>query len=373
MERTLRSIAELLNGQLIGDGSMLIQGINSVEAAQEGELTFAEDSRYLAKAMTTKASAVIVSSEVRDLGGRSGISVQNPKLAFALALDLFHPVASSMSGIHPSAVLGEHVQVGDQVSIRAHAVVGNDVSIGRGTTIESGVHIGDGVMMGEQCLVGPNVVLYRQTHIGHRVRIHGGSVIGGDGFGYVFHNGRHVKVPQVGNVVIEDDVEIGCNVCVDRATIGSTIIKRGTKIDNLVQIAHNDRIGEHVIITGHVGFSGSVTVGNYAVFGGKAGVVDHVTIGDRAQIGAASVVTKSVAPGEVVWGFPARPIREAKHQLAALTRLSSFLERVGSLIARLSGVEKRLEDLERRQKSIPTRQAAPRQASPHLEDRGAIR
>ncbi len=350
MEQTLDAIAQLLKGRLIGDGATTIRGIGSLESAQEGDLTFAEDPRHLAQAMTTKASAVLVCSDVTRLDGKSGISVQNPKLAFALVMDLFHPLVPSAPGVHPTAVLGTNVRLGDEVSVRPHAVIGNDVSIGRGTTIESGVHLGDGVTMGEHCLIGPNVVLYRQTHIGHRVRIHGGSVIGGDGFGYVFHNGRHVKVPQVGNVIIEDDVEIGCNVCVDRATIGSTLIKRGTKIDNLVQIAHNDRIGEHVIITGQVGFSGSVSVGNYAAFGGKAGVVDHVTIGDRAQVGAGSVVTKSVPAGTTVWGFPARPIRETKHQMAWIGQVPVLIKRLGGLLERIRVMEtrlKRVEDQER--------------------------
>ncbi len=346
MEQTLNAIAKHLNGRLIGDGTTLIRGINTLEAVQDGELTLADSPHHLAQAMATHASAIIVSSDVQELEGRAGISVQHPKLAFALVLELFHPSALSQGGVHPTAVLGDNVQLGDGVSIRAHAVVGSDVSIGRGTTVESGVHLGDGVTIGEDCLIGPNVVMYRQTHLGDRVRIHGGSVIGGDGFGYVFHDGRHVKVPQVGNVIIEDDVEIGCNVCVDRATIGSTIIKRGTKIDNLVQIAHNDRIGQHVIMTGQVGLSGSVTIGNYAVLGGKAGVVDHVTIGERAQIGAASVVTKSVAAGEIVWGYPARPIRSAKHQLASLGRLPDLLKRIAGLIGRIGKMEDRLSHLE---------------------------
>ena len=347
MEHTLQTIAEHLHGRVIGDGTMRIHGVNSVEDAQVGELTFAEDARHLAAALTTPVSAVIVSSEAaRRLGTKSGIGVENPKLAFSLALDLFHPTPLSTPGIHPTAVLGNRVLVDEKVCIRPHVVIGDDVSIGRGTVIESGVHIGDGVTIGAGCLVGPNVTLYRQTCLGQRVRIHAGSVIGGDGFGYVFHQGRHLKVPQVGNVVIEDDVEIGCNVCVDRATIGSTLIRRGTKIDNLVQIAHNDRIGQHVIMTGQVGFSGSVTVGDYAVFGGKAGVVDHVTIGERAQVGAGSVVTKSVEAGTVVWGFPARPIRETKRDMASNHRLPGIIKQVLSLLTRVRTVEQKITRLE---------------------------
>jgi len=347
MPQTLESLAQYLHGRVIGDGATLIHDVNNVDAVRLGELTFAEDAKRMAQALATPASGVIVPSSVNELKGKSGISVQNPKLAFALALELFHPSASVAAGVHPTAVLGKDVQLGEQVSIRAHVVVGDGVRIGRGTIVESGVHLGDGVTVGDDSLIGPNVVVYRQTHIGNRVRIHGGTVIGGDGFGYVFHEGRYVKIPQVGNVVIEDDVELGCNVCVDRATIGSTIIKRGTKIDNLVQIAHNDHIGEHVVMTGQVGLSGSVTVGNYAAFGGKAGVVDHVTIGEAAQIGAASVVTKSVAPREVVWGFPARPIRDTKHQMASLGHLPAFVKRIAKLLTRLTAVEDRLTTLER--------------------------
>ncbi len=346
MEQTVEAIARHLQGRLIGDGATLIHGVNTLEAVQSGELSFADTPRRLAQALATPASAVIVSSEVGALGGKSGIGVSNPKLAFALVLDLFHPAAIPAGFTHATAVLGDRVQLGDPVSIRAHAVLGDDVSIGRNTTIEAGAILGDGVTIGEHCTIGPNTVIYRQTHIGHRVRIHGGSVIGGDGFGYIFHEGRYVKIPQVGNVVIEDDVEIGCNVCIDRATIGSTLIRRGTKIDNLVQLAHNNHIGQHVIITGQGGFSGSVTVGDYAVFGGRVGVTDHVTIGARAQVGLCSVVTKSVAAGETVWGYPARPIHSTKHQLAALARLPAFLQHMAKLLARVAIVEKQLARLE---------------------------
>ena len=350
MEQTVEAIARHLKGRLIGDGTTRISGVNTLEAVRPGELSFADTPKRLSQALRTAASAIIVSADVGALGGKSGISVANPKLAFALALDLFHPAVVSEGSVHPTAVLGERVQLGEHVTIRAHAVLGDDVVIGSGTVIEACTVLGDGVMVGDLCLIGPNAVLYRQTHIGHRVRIHGGTVIGGDGFGYVFHEGRHVKVPQVGNVVIEDDVEIGCNVCIDRATIGSTLIRQGTKIDNLVQIGHNDRIGQHVIITGQGGFSGSVTVGDYAVFGDRAGVTDHVTIGTGAQVGICSVVTKSVAPGEVVWGYPARPANDTKHQLASLARLPEFLKNSIRQLARLVQLERQVQDLQRQAK-----------------------
>ena len=252
----------------------------------------------------------------------------------------------SAAGVHPTAVLGKNVALGQGVSIQAHAVLGDEVAIGRDTIVGAGVAIGDGVAIGAGCAIDPNVVIYRQTQIGDRVHICSGTVIGGDGFGYVLHNGAYVKVPQVGNVVIEDDVEIGCNVCVDRATIGSTIIRQGTKIDNLMQIAHNDRIGKHVVMAGQVGLSGSVTIGDYTVMGGKAGVVDHVTIGERAQVGAASVVTKSVGAGEAVWGFPARPLRSVKHQLAAVARLPALVKLLTQIRLRVRRNEERLNQLE---------------------------
>ena len=346
MEQTLDKLCEYLHGELIGDGRTIIRGLNASESAQKDELTFADGPKRLRQALTTPAAAVIVSNDVEDLHGRPGIRVQNPKLAFAALLELFNPAMPIAGGVHPTAVLGRNVSLGDGVSVQAHAVIGDDVSIGRSSVVGTGVSIGDRVTIGSNCALDPNVVIYRSTQIGDRVHLLAGAVIGGDGFGYVFHQGAYIKVPQVGNVVIEDDVEIGCNVCVDRATIGSTLIRQGTKIDNLVQIAHNDRVGKHVVMAGQVGLSGSVTIGDYTVLGGKAGVVDHVTIGDRAQVGAASVVTKTVGAGETVWGYPARPLRSAKRQLAGVARLPALTKLLTQLRLRMRRNEERLNRLE---------------------------
>lgn len=326
MEKTLSALCELLEGELIGDGYIRIHGVNSCAMAQDGELTYAESSKLLEQALESRAAGIIVPQDVKDLKGRSGIRVRNPHLAFALLLELFHPQTAFDPGIHDTVVLGKNVQLGEGVGVKAHAVIGDDVIIGKGTLIGSGVSIGNEVSIGSNCVLDSNVVIYRQCQLGDRVQIHAGTVVGGDGFGYTLNQDAYVKVPQVGNVIIEDDVELGCNVCVDRATVGSTIIRKGTKIDNLVQIAHNNRIGKHVLLSGHVGLAGSVTVGDYTILGGKVGVVDHVRIGEHVKAGGASVITKNVPDGETVWGYPARPLRVMKQQLAALARLPEWLK-----------------------------------------------
>ena len=233
-----------------------------------------------------------------------------------------------VAGVHRDAVVAPDAQLGEGVTIRECAVIRSRARIGRETVIESGAHIGEGVSIGEQCFIGPNVVIMCGCRIGNRVIIHGGTVIGADGFGYIGAEGRHLKIPQLGHVIIEDDVELGANVCVDRATLGSTIIKRGTKVDNLVQVAHNDLVGEDVILSGQVGLAGSVRVGNRVMIGGQAGVADHLDVGDDARIGAGSGVIKDVAPGQTVWWFPARPIKEVKEELATLAFLPRIVKQI---------------------------------------------
>ena len=349
MDMTLLAICERVKGQLVGDGATLINGISASDHTQSGHLTLAEDAPHLARALASAASAVLV-SVTTDLQGRPGIRLSDPKRAFSMLLGLFYPEPILAPGIHKSAVLGENVRLGADVTIGANAVIEDGVVIGRGTRVGAGVYLGHEVILGEDCTLYPNVTIYRRTEIGNRVSIHSGSVIGGDGFGYTFSQGAYQKVPQTGNVIIEQDVEIGCNSCVDRSTVGSTIIREGTKIDNLVQVAHNNDIGRHVALAGQVGLAGSVTVGDYTQLGGKVGVVDHITIGQGVKAGAGTLVIKSIASGKIIWGVPAREARQTKRQLALLSRLPELLKRWLGLEGLFQRQAERLDRLEQQLK-----------------------
>jgi UDP-3-O-[3-hydroxymyristoyl] glucosamine N-acyltransferase len=352
MQIALSTLCERIHGELIGDGSILITGISDPEHAQAGHLTLADDERRLAQVLASPAAAILVSNAVASLNEKAGIKVADPKLVFAHLLGFFYPEPSPDAGVHPSAVIASGVHLGEGVSIGAHAVIEKGASIGRGSVIGAGAYIGREVTIGEGCTLHPNVVIYYKTHIADRVIIHSGSVIGGDGFGYVFHQGAYHKIPQVGNVIIESDVEIGCNACVDRSTLGSTVIGRGTKIDNLVQVAHNNRIGRHVALAGQVGLAGSVTVGDYTRLGGKVGVTDHLTIGPGVQAGAGTLVIKSIPAGESIWGVPARPAEKTKNQMAMLARLPQLVKRWLGIEAQVDDQGKRLAALEQRVQNL---------------------
>lgn len=324
-----KQLATHLNGEVLGDESVVICGACSTSAPAAGTVTFAEKPKHLEEALKSVVSAVITSaglvSATRIPPSKAVIVVKNPRAAFARALGIFFPAPSFEPGVHPTAVIAGGVELGDSVHVGAYAVIKAGARIGARSAIDSGATIGVGVVIGEECVIHPRVTLYPGVLIGNRVFIHAGAVIGSDGFGYVTEGGQHVKIPQVGNVVIEDDVEIGANTTIDRATLGSTVIKRGTKIDNLVQIAHNNTVGEHCLIAGQAGLAGSVTLGKYVMLAGQVGVADHKTIGDQAIVGGGGVVITDIPSKAVVWGFPARAHREALREIAALRRLPGII------------------------------------------------
>jgi UDP-3-O-[3-hydroxymyristoyl] glucosamine N-acyltransferase len=339
LELTLRELAERLHGRLQGDGDLVIRGVAGIREAGPGEITFLADRRLEDWLARTGASAVILPADHADQRV-PGIRVADPRAAFRIAMEVFgngHRLIPV--GIHPSALIGPGTELGRDVSIGPNAVVGAGCRIGDGTTLLPGVVIGSDVRLGAGCLVYPNVVIREGTEIADRVILHAGAVIGDDGFGFLTRDGRHAKVPQLGRVVIEEDVEIGANSCVDRATTGVTRIRRGTRIDNLVQVAHNVEIGEDSILCAQVGIAGSTVVGRRVTLAGQVGVVGHIEIGDGAMVGAQGGVTKSVPAGAQVSGYPATPHGLARRMYAALRHLPDLVREVRRLRQRLDDLE----------------------------------
>jgi UDP-3-O-[3-hydroxymyristoyl] glucosamine N-acyltransferase len=330
----VEEIAALVAGIVEGDGSREIWGAASLENAGPGDLCFAEGSRAVTRAAHSAAGCILVPEGVR-VPGHTTIAVASPKLAFIRAAARLVPPAATLPGIHPSAVVSPSARLAADVSVGPQAVIEDDVEVGGGSRIGPGVVLGSGSRVGSACVLHPGVTIYPGAWLGDRVVIHAGAVIGSDGFGYVFAEGRYYKFPQIGKVVIEDDVEIGSNTTVDRGSLGTTRIGQGTKIDNLCQIAHNVSIGRHCVIAGMTGISGSTEVGDYVVMGGQVAVGDHVRIEERAVVGGASVIPtgKVIRKGTTVWGMPARPLQEMK-------RLHGHLSRLPELARRL----KRMED-----------------------------
>lgn len=319
---TASDLADRLGGELRGcPADLELSEVRPLEEAGPAAVSFLANPKYAAQARASEAGLVLVDPRA-DLGDRPVLVVANPYWAFARSIGLFHPEPEpewSESPVHPTARLGTGVRVGPGATVGARS------RVGAGTVLHPGVHIGEDCELGEGCELFSGVVLYRRTRLGRGVRVHANTVLGSDGYGYVLVDGRHEKVPQVGWVEVGDDVELGACVTVDRGVLGPTRIGEGTKIDNQVQIAHNDQIGRHCLIVAQVGISGSVKVGDHVTLAGKVGVVGHLEIGARSVVGGNSVVAKSLPEGSFVTGFPARPHREWTEAQAALNRLPKLI------------------------------------------------
>lgn len=346
MQFQLEEIVARIGALLDGDGSLLITGVNSLELAGPEEITFAEDIRLAEKVAAGQAGAVLVAEDFPSMPDRNLLRTAEPRVAFFRIMELFAPQPEP-SGIHLDASIAPDAELAEDVSVGACAVISSGASIGARTIVDPGAYVGPGVVIGEGCHIEPNAVLMQGVSLGNRVIIHAGATIGGDGFGYFWLKDHHHKIPQLGKVQIDDDVEIGCNSCVDCATLGVTRIRRGTKIDNQVQIAHNNDIGEDVIFVGHSGTAGSVTVGQGTMVGGKAGIADHVEVGAGARIGAATGVTCDIDAGETVWGVPSRPIKRVLKEQASVARLPEMMKAFRKQSKELEDLKQRLELLEK--------------------------
>ncbi len=334
----LSELARFLGGEVVGDPEVTISRVRPLDTAGPGDLSFLHNSRYVEQARETGAGAVLL-ADPGLLPGHNLVVCEEPYLALAQALELMAPEPVPECGVHPTAVVAEDAVIGDGVTIGPHVVIGAGCRVGDGSRLGAGTVLGDGVTVGESCYFHPHVVVEQGCSIGDRCILHAGVVVGSDGFGYATVDGIHHKVPQVGTAVLEDDVELGANVCVDRATLGETRICKGVKVDNLVQIAHNVTIGEGSILVSQVGIAGSTKLGRYVVIAGQSGVAGHLELGDGAQVSGKTAVLKDLPPGQLVSGIPARPRKEWARSQVALMRLPELLKRVKEL-------EKRLERLD---------------------------
>ena len=327
---TTAEIARQLDGEVIGDGALRLTGFAPAASARPGDLTFAENETFFQKAEQSAAVAILIDGPFTSTS-KALIRVPNARVAFARVLPLFFPERAFLAGVDPSAAVPATAEIDPTAHIGPYCVLGAHVKIGPGVVLQGGNHLGNHCVVGANSRLFPNVVLYDQTHIGQRVRIHAGAVIGSDGFGYVFDSGFHRKVPQVGHVIVHDDVEIGANVTIDRGALGPTVIAKGTKIDNLVQIGHNVTIGEHCLLVAQVGIAGSTKIGQYTTLAGQVGIAGHLKIGNKVTIAAQSGVMHDVPDGGKWLGAPAQPDRQAKRQMIALQHLPELLRRVAAL------------------------------------------
>jgi UDP-3-O-[3-hydroxymyristoyl] glucosamine N-acyltransferase len=340
VKRSLESLAREVGGKVIGDGSVVISGLAGIEGAQEGDITFASKERFFPLLKGTKASAVIVPHEITDVSFPLLI-VKNPLLAMAKILTLFTQKPYVTGGVSTMAWVSPSAKVSKDATVHPFASIGDEAEIGPRVTIYPFVSIGTQAIIGEDTVIHPQVTIYPRCILGKRVIVHAGTVIGADGFGFVKDGEANVKIPQVGIVEIEDDVEIGANCCLDRATFGKTLIKKGVKFDNLIQVGHNVQIGEHSIIVAQVGISGSTKLGKNVTLAGQVGLVDHLEIGDNVMIGAQSGVAKDVPANQIVLGTPHLPYRQFLKVAAVFVRLPEIKKE-------LDRVRRRVEELEKK-------------------------
>jgi UDP-3-O-[3-hydroxymyristoyl] glucosamine N-acyltransferase len=332
----LRDLAAIVGGRVTGDGEVDISSVAEPDRAGPGALVMVRRRRDLDAAVRGGASAVLLPEDLSP-ARLPALVAPNVRLAFARAIARLHPAAPVAPGVHSSAVLGKGVSLGERVTIGPYVAIGDDTAIGDGVVIAPLCAVGSGVSIGAGSVLHPRVTIYDRCVIGRGVVLHAGAVIGADGFGYAQDGERHVKIPQIGRVVIEDDVEIGANSAVDRATLGETRIGTGSKIDNLVQVGHNVTIGRQVVIVAQAGISGSVTIGDGAMLAGQVGIVDHVAIGAGAVLMARAVAQADIPPGAVVSGFPAVNHRDELKVTAVLRRLPEIVERLRA-VERVLGI-----------------------------------
>ena len=340
---TVAQIAKQLRGEVLGDASVLLTGLAPADHARAGNLTFAENATFFAAAEQSQAAAILVAGTFASVH-KVIIRVANARIAVAKLLPVFFPPDAHPYGIHPSAVIDASARIDPSAHIGPHCVVGARVRLGARSVLLGGNHLGRDCELGDDVCLFPNVVVYASSHIGHRVSIHAGTVIGADGYSYVLDEGRHRKVLQIGNVIIHDDVEIGANAAIDRGALGSTVIGQGTKIDNLVHIAHNVVIGRHCLILGQVGFAGSTHVGDYTVVASQSGVAGHLKIGNQVTIGAKSGVMRDIPDGGRVLGVPAAPDRQAKRQMIAVQQLPDLIHRLHDLERQMQQLRTEVND-----------------------------
>jgi len=342
--RTVTELAEYLGGIVQGDGEALISGLGALETAGPAELTFLANPKYASKVAETSAGAVLMAPG-GERYGRTAIEVANPYLGFAKLLTLFYTTPHEPLGLLPEAVVSDSATIGEGASIYPGAVIGRNVAIGARTTVYPGAVLYEHVIVGEDCIIHANAVIRERCRIGNRCIIQPGAVIGSDGFGYAPDGNSYYRIPQIGIVLLEDEVEIGANTCIDRAAIDVTRINRGTKLDNLVQIAHNCQIGEHCMIVSQVGISGSAKIGNHVTLAGQVGVAGHLTIGDNVLVGAQSGVPSSLPANAAYSGTPTMPHKEWLKSAMVVPRLPEMKKTVSALEKRVAELEAKLNQI----------------------------